>query len=82
MSRTIKPENWQVLSESIREALQHECDSFIPLAVAAFRRGDPEADFVEGVADRLRLIANRTYNGAQRRQCLAVLDTLSNYGLT
>lgn len=81
--RSIKPENWAVLGQTISEMLMPAPgvgSDFDWRAANAFKQGRP-GDYLPYVIKMAQRCIRLTYNGAERDRAHSLLETLRNYGL-
>jgi hypothetical protein len=81
-SRNINPENWAVLSDSVKELLWvpgNQTD-FTWRVINTFRNGLP-GDYLPYVAAKAKQCLARSYNATERARAASLLETLVNYGL-
>lgn len=76
----VRPQNWEALAQSLSDILLIPGNDRAPSIVGAFRRGRPQ-EWVGLACAQLYQCAERTFNGNQRAQALAIIDTMRNYGL-
>jgi hypothetical protein len=81
-TRTIKPENWEVLSGTIKDLLwvPGNQNDFTWRVINAFEHGRP-GDYRPYVVIKAKQCASRSYNGIERARAGSLLETLVNYGL-
>lgn len=77
-ARTIKPENWQTLADTLTDKLGYWMSGG---QLSEFRAGKPSAETVARAVRVLRIIIRETYNGQERSACKSIAETLMNYGI-
>lgn len=81
-ARVIKPENWEVLAQSLAEVI---CIPGAPdihhRIVNGIRSGKCPKDYRDLAVTLLNRCAARSFNGAERARALSVLESFSSYGL-